>query len=54
MSKESLTKLNEALIKHFKETGIKNAYYYEPVSDPQHQHYNSFYHIYYPHPINYS
>lgn len=33
MSKESLTKLNEALIKHFKETGIKNAYYYEPVSD---------------------
>ena len=33
MSKESLQKLNESLILHFKETGVKNALYYEPLFD---------------------
>ena len=33
MSKESLQKLNETLIQHFKETGVKNALYYEPLFD---------------------
>lgn len=33
MSKESLKKLNESLIQHFKENGVENAYYYEPLFD---------------------
>lgn len=33
MSKESLSKLNETLLQHFKETNVKNAYYYEPLFD---------------------
>ena len=33
MSKESLRQLNESLTKHFKETGINNALYYEPLFD---------------------
>ena len=33
MSKEALDKLNEKLLKHFKETGVKNAFYYEPIAD---------------------
>ena len=33
MSKESLRQLNESLAKHFKENGIKNALYYEPLFD---------------------
>lgn len=31
MSKESLEKLNKSLLKHFEETGVKNAIYYEPL-----------------------
>lgn len=33
MSKESLKELNKTLVKHFEETGIKNAFYYEPLYD---------------------
>lgn len=33
MSKQALQKLNESLIQHFKETGIENAYFYEPVDN---------------------
>ena len=33
MSKKELQKLNETLIQHFKETGIKDALYYEPLFD---------------------
>ena len=33
MSRESLRQLNESLTKHFKETGINNALYYEPLFD---------------------
>lgn len=33
MSKETLQKLNETLIQHFKETGVENAFYYEPFFD---------------------
>ena len=33
MSKEALTKLNEKLLEHFKETGVQNAFYYEPIAD---------------------
>lgn len=33
MSKESLKQLNDSLINHFKETGVKNALYYEPLFD---------------------
>lgn len=33
MSKESLAKLNQTLLKHFEETGITNAFYYAPVDD---------------------
>lgn len=33
MSKENLEKLNESLVQHFKETGVKNAYYYAPLFD---------------------
>ncbi len=33
MSKESLEKLNQSLLKHFEETGVKNAIYYEPLFD---------------------
>ena len=33
MSKESLEKLNQSLLKHFEETGVKNAFYYAPVDD---------------------
>lgn len=32
MSKESLEKLNQSLLKHFEETNVKNAYYYTPVA----------------------
>ncbi len=31
MSKENLEKLNNKLLQHFKETGVENAYYYEPL-----------------------
>lgn len=31
MSKENLEKLNDKLLQHFKETGVENAYYYEPL-----------------------
>lgn len=33
MSKESLEKLNKTLLKHFEETGVKDAFYYAPVDD---------------------
>lgn len=33
MSKESLQELNETLVQHFKQTGVKNALYYEPLFD---------------------
>ena len=33
MSKESLEKLNQSLLKHFEETGVTNAFYYAPVDD---------------------
>lgn len=33
MSKEGLEKLNQNLLKHFEETGITNALYYEPIKD---------------------
>ena len=33
MSKESLEKLNQTLLEHFEETGIKNAFYYAPADD---------------------
>ena len=33
MSKESLQKLNETLVHHFEETGVRNALYYEPLFD---------------------
>lgn len=33
MSKEQLMVVNNRLIQHFKETGIFDAYYYEPVND---------------------
>lgn len=33
MSKEGLQKLNAELLNHFKETGVTNAYYYEPLFD---------------------
>ncbi len=33
MSKESFEKLNQSLLKHFEETGIKDAFYYAPVDD---------------------
>ena len=33
MSKEQLFEVNKKLIVHFKETGIVDAYYYEPVSE---------------------
>ena len=31
MSKENLEKLNDKLLQHFKETGVENAFYYEPL-----------------------
>lgn len=33
MSKESLEKLNQSLLKHFEEIGVKDAIYYEPIFD---------------------
>lgn len=33
MSKQGLSKLNEQLLEHFKETGVKKAYYYAPFYD---------------------
>lgn len=33
MSKEALNELNEKLLKHFKETNVQNAFYYEPIFD---------------------
>ena len=33
MSKKELQELNENLVQHFKETGVKNALYYEPLFD---------------------
>lgn len=33
MSKEVLSELNQSLLRHFKEKGIENAFYYEPLFD---------------------
>lgn len=33
MSKEVLSELNQSLLRHFKEKGIENAFYYEPLYD---------------------
>lgn len=33
MGKDSLSKLNQTLLKHFKETGVKDAFYYAPIDD---------------------
>lgn len=33
MSKEVLSELNQSLLRHFKENGIENAFYYEPLFD---------------------
>jgi hypothetical protein len=33
MSKESLEKLNQSLLNHFHETGVKDVFYYEPIFD---------------------
>lgn len=33
MSKEVLSELNQSLLRHFKERGIENAFYYEPLYD---------------------
>lgn len=33
MSKEVLSELNQSLLRHFKEKGIENAFYYGPLYD---------------------